>query len=360
MSRLVRRVAGRIDEHVMAPAPAVRLAALRLLVGGYALVYLLARLPHWQSYAHFEAAQFRPVGLIAWALSEPLGPLAAHVLTLATIASAVPFVLGWRFRVIGPLFAILCLWTMSYSSSFGMVFHTENLLVLHVMVLGLSAAADVWSLDARRRARRGLALPDAHGRYGWPIKLMCWIVVIAYVLAGVAKVDSGGMGWIWGDELRNHIAVDNARKLLLGDIYSPLAAPLLHIDWLFRALATATLVLELGAPLALLGMRAATLWVACAWSFHLGVLVLMMIAFPYQMAGVAFACFFAVERPVAWAGQRLSRLPWLGVASGRPAPTSRNGSSAKPDASLTTSARVRIWMTPPVARPSSAPKPPGR
>ena len=69
----------------------------------------------------------------------------------------------------------------------------------------------------RRKARAPSAGPTPdHGRYGWPIKLMCWVVVIAYVLAGVAKLKNGGMSWIWGDELRNHVALDNARKILLG------------------------------------------------------------------------------------------------------------------------------------------------
>ncbi len=283
-----------IDRYWMAPAPAERLAFARIAVGAYALFYLLSRTPYWFTFAYFDPHLYQPVGLLAWLQPKPFIPAVVHVLVLATFACAVPFVLGWRHRVLAPLFALLLLWILSYRHSWGMVFHTENLLVLHVIILAITPAADAWSLDARRPVAAPAPLPDA--RYGWPIKLMCWVVVLAYVLAGVAKMRNAGMDWLWGDELRNHIAMDNARKALLGDIYSPLAAPLLHLGDMFRVLALMTVLAELSAPLALIGPRMAALWVALVMGFHWGVLVLMMIMFPYQMLGVAFVGFFPCER----------------------------------------------------------------
>jgi hypothetical protein len=61
-------------------------------------------------------------------------------------------------------------------------------------------------------------------------------------------------------------------------------------------LAWLTLAFELGAPAALLGGRWAKAWCATAWAFHVGVLVLMAIFFPYPLLGLAYAPFFAVER----------------------------------------------------------------
>lgn len=288
-----RSVLGRIDHYFMGPVPAARLAALRVLMGGYAMIYIFARLPHFMSYGGFSPNQFAPVGVVELLCDNPLQNWLVIALTLATAAASIPFFLGLYMRFAGPVFALLLLWTLTYSNSWGMVFHTENLLCLHVLILGFTASADAWSVDARRR---GQDPPDDHGRYGWPIKLMCWLIVIAYVLAGIAKMQNGGMSWLWGDELRNHVALDNARKVLLGDIYSPLAAPLMHWDTLWKLLATMTIALELGAPIALLGGRVALAWVVMVVGFHLGVLALMMIAFPYQMLGICFACFFASEK----------------------------------------------------------------
>lgn len=299
---LAQTIGRGVDGYWLAPAPARRLAMVRILVGSYALVYLIIRVAHLLSYARFHPHNFKPVGIVAMLLDRPLSPLVVQLLTVATLASALPFVLGWRYRITGPLFAVLLLWTLSYRHSWGMVWHTENLLAIQVLILGLvPAAADAWSMDNRAPG------PADHARYGWALRLMCVVVVLAYVLAGYAKLRNAGTAWLWGDELRNHVAIDNTRKLLLGDWYSPLAAPLLHYDWLFKLLALLTVVFELGAPVALLHRRAAAIWAAMMWCFHAGVVALMMIAFPYQLSGVAYACFFRCERLGEWVAGKLRR-----------------------------------------------------
>jgi len=284
--------------------PARRLAALRILVGGFAAGYVLARLPHLLSYARFDGGLFRPVGVVAL-LERPLP--AAVVVALAVLAAVLglAFALGYRFRVTGPLFAALLLWVLSYRNSFGMIFHTENLMVLHVLVLGLSPAADAWSLDARRRSQ---GAPDS-GRYGWPIRLMCWIAVIAYLLAGVAKFRWGGAGWLDGEVLRNLVATDTVRKMLLGSFYSPVAGWMTEWDAAFKGFAVLTVLFELGAPVALLGRRCAGAWSVIAIGFHWGVQVIMMITFPYPMFGFAFACFFPIDEWwLHWRARRRARV----------------------------------------------------
>jgi hypothetical protein len=126
------------------PAPPERLAVLRLLIGGCALVYLLVRVGHMIGAAFLPARQFNPVGPVTL-LDAPLPGFVAVTLVVLGILAGVAFVVGWRFRVTGPLFAVLLLWVTSYRNSWGMVFHTENLMVLHVMVLGLARSADVLS-----------------------------------------------------------------------------------------------------------------------------------------------------------------------------------------------------------------------
>jgi hypothetical protein len=128
------------------------------------------------------------------------------------------------------------------------------------------------------------------------VRLAAVAVVLAYVLAGIAKLRVGGLDWLDGDTLRHLVANDNLRKALLGDSYSPIGTHLVGQAWLFPPLAVVTVVVELGAVVALGGGRWRTAWVAAAWLFHVGVLALMAIVFPYQLAGVAFAPFFRLER----------------------------------------------------------------
>lgn len=296
----------RIDELLRPAVSAKRLAALRLLVGVFALVYLLARFVHlWRLSSH-RAADFAPTGVVSL-FDAPLPSTLYHLALLATLVLALAFTLGYRFRFTGPAFAALFLCVLSYRNSWGMVFHTENLLVLHVLVLGLSPAADAYALDTRAQQ----AEVSVSRRYGWPIALLSLITVTAYALAGVAKLRFGGLGWAEGEVLQNYVAMDNARKLLLGDTYSPIAAPAMQLPWIFPVLAVASLLLEVSAPLAFFWQRFARVWVLAVVGFHLGIVILMAIVFPYPLSGVAFASFFAcdklVDRGSAWLQARRRR-----------------------------------------------------
>ena len=297
-----------IDAWWRADAPATRLAALRLLVGGFATVYLAARVVHLVSFIDFPARNFQPIGVVAL-LSAPLPPALVVGLTLLSVPLALAFTLGWRFVVTGPAFAAVLLWVLTYRNSWGMIFHTENLLVLHVLVLGVTRSADAWSLDARRDPHAAAAAAHAHG---WPVRLLAVLTLVTYVLAGVAKLRLSGLSWVGSDLLRNYVAYDNLRKLELGDAYSPLGAALVRQAWLFPPLAAASLALELLAPVALLGPRLARVWSIGAWGFHVGVLAVMAIFFPYPLFGFAFAPLFAAERLPLWR--------WLGLARQGPAP----------------------------------------
>ena len=66
------------------------------------------------------------------------------------------------------------------------------------------------------------------------------------------------------------------------------------------------------------------IWATSLWSFHLGVLLSMLIAFPYPLSGVAFACLFRCER--LWHLRGLARVRGflLGVSgAGLQAPASQ-------------------------------------
>ena len=93
----------------------------------------------------------------------------------------------------------------------------------------------------------------------------------------------------------------------MGAPMSPVASLVLEHAWLMHGLAIATLVIELGAPLALLDRRVALAWSIGAWGFHLGVVVLMAIVFPYPLAGLAYAPLLRCERPLAWIAARWRR-----------------------------------------------------
>ena len=252
---------------------ALRLRALRIWIGAYALLYTLARLPELWRVAHYPASELEPTGLARFVLPAPL----VIGIAIATCVLLGAFVAGWRYRIVAPLAALGLLFVFSYRSAWGQIFHTENLMVLHIAALALAPV-------------------DRDGDHDWWVRLLAALTVLTYLMAGIAKLRLAGFAWLDGDQLRNQIAIDNLRKALLGAGTAPLAMPLLaHPSW-FAPVSVATLVVELAAPIALLGNRFAVAWITLAWAFHVGVLLLMWIVFPYPLLGFAFLPLLPAEK----------------------------------------------------------------
>ena len=274
-------------------APAARLGLVRALVGGYTLVYLARRRKMLRKVVRTDPAMFEPVGPVR-ALRRPVPPPVADALNDATLVTTALFALGAGHRLIGPLHSALLSWTLSYRNSWSMIFHSDNALVVHTLVLGASRAADAVSADALL-ARR--PQPAAHPRYHWPLRLMNASSTAVYLLSGVSKVArADGWSWVRGDSLRRQIAIDGVRKEVFGSHASPTAYALYRHKALFTLFAAGSLILELGAPLSLLGRRFGRLWAVSWFGMHWGIRVIMGIKFRYQMSGVAFAAWFDLER----------------------------------------------------------------
>ena len=273
-----------------APAPAERLAALRMLIGGFALIWVVARFGELVSVARYGASHFHPYGPVRL-LSSPLPVGVVISLAILTCLLLVAFVLGIAYRAVAPLAALALLWTITYRNCWGMPFHTENLMVLHVIALAISPAADTWAVGAARRT------PAAAG-YGWPIKLLAALTAATYLLAGIAKLRIAGVHWVDGELLRNQIAIDNLRKALLGDGIAPLAHLVLEHPKALMPFSVMSLALELGAPLALLHRRVGQVWALGVWGFHVGVVLLMNILFLYPLAGIALLPLLHAERVI--------------------------------------------------------------
>jgi hypothetical protein len=298
-----------LDRFWFADAPAARLALLRILIGLFILHEMADHYSAWVKVGGTNESLFAPVGVVS-VLDKPLSPDVFQALLTICIVLNVLFILGWRHRYIAPVFALLLLWVLTYRNSWSMIYHSANLPVLHILILGLTPAADALSLDAWRRRRAGMPNPCESWRYGWPIKLICAITVATYLLSGVAKV-AGPLGWSWAtaDALRSQVAADALRKEVLGDSGSPLFYKVYDQDWLFAVLAVGSLAMELGAPIALLDRRLGYVWAVTAFLMHWGIFAIMSITFAYQLCGVCFASFFPLERLVNWRSKSATEAP---------------------------------------------------
>lgn len=282
---------------VDAVAPPERLAAFRALVGIFVMTYVLIRLPVYLGLRNRPDGAFEGIGVLSVLTEAPSHTLVVSVL-IVTLATGVAFTIGAWFRITAPVFALGLLFLGTVRSSFGQLLHFENLFVIHVMVLALSPAADAWAISP---GRRGSARTAANGgepstRYGFPLAVASLVTVLTYVVAGIAKLRYGGLEWMFGDTLGNHVAYSASRQDLIGASAPPLAALAVSHAWIFPPLAVGSVLIELAAPLALLGRRSRWLWAGLAWTMHLGILTTMLVGFPYPLFGVAFAPLFPLEK----------------------------------------------------------------
>lgn len=283
-------------------APPARLAVARGLVCLYATVWLIARTPAvWAPALDLSATRhWAPVGLLSVLPNAP--PLLLVIgLHLLGIACGLLATTGRWIRTSLPLFAICFMLLATLRSSVGMLFHTENLTALHLLVLAAHAQRTV--IGSCEDEASG---PTARREATAVMTTLTLVTLSVYLVAGIAKIRGSGLAWADGVLLRDQVAWDNLRKLALGDVGSPLVGPLLRMDGLWPALAAVSLLVELGAPLAIVHPRVLRAWMLASWSFHVGIVALMAIVFPYPLLGIAYVSMLPCER-----------LPWCAWTLGR-------------------------------------------
>ena len=171
--------------------------------------------------------------------------------------------------------------------NFGKVHHNDTLIVLIMAVFALSRATDVLTLDrwlerwwnVRWGSPAPAAGPAPSGEYTWPVRAVWVLMSIVFFAAGFSKVAYSGLDWALSHNLENTI---------VAHFYSHrpptrLGLYVAQVGLLCQATAVATLVLELGAPLALVSRR-------LRWVFPPG-LFLMQLAI-WILLGVNFFNYF--------------------------------------------------------------------
>lgn len=293
---MLSRLASAARRRLAPQAPATTPALLRIAVGGYHLWHVGTRRTLYRGVHRTDPASFDPVGP-ARVLRRPMPPRIADALLDASLVTGALFTAGFAHRVTGPVHSALQTWNFSYRNSWSMVFHHENTLVLHTMVLGAAPAADACSVDALVRDR-SLCPPRSSWMYGATPTVMNAAVAITYLLAGIAKFTGGaGASWADGANMRGQVAFDALRKEMLGEESSPLGRALYPYRGLFTLMAATSLVIELGAPLALADRRLGRLFALGAFTMHWGIRAIMRITFPYNLSGVLYLPFLLMPPP---------------------------------------------------------------
>ncbi|GAA2039809.1 hypothetical protein GCM10009720_20440 [Yaniella flava] len=284
----------RVVDTLRPAAPPSRPAVLRLGTGAFTVWNNLRRRAMFHKLNAQHETAFDPVGPVR-VLRRPLPPRVANALFDAAQVTNMLTTLGVAHRVTGPVNAVLQLWTLSYRNSWGMIFHHDNMALLHQMVLGVTRSADALSVDAL--VRENTLWPRRVDRaYGGIASAMNVATCSVYFISGVAKVRSP-QGWKWasGNTLRDQIAADAIRKEVFGTKAPDKAHDLYNARGFFTLAGVGALAIELGSPLSMVHRRCGQVFSIAAWGMHIGIRYIMGIKFPYNTSGVSYLPYFPVR-----------------------------------------------------------------
>lgn len=297
----------RFERWVYGEAPAQRLGLLRVAVGGYWLYRLWDTRQRVASIVRVDPEHFKPVG-VATLLEGPIsGPTFDLLWDLGMVFAAL-WTLGFAWRLVGPVFAGLLLFLMSYRLSWGQLHHEAHLPTLHALALAFAPCAAAVSLDSAIRRRvspsafwwaLGSVAADTRPswRWSWPVRLVCIVTVCSYVSAGIAKMTGdAGLAWVAPANLLNQVGYTALHQDFLASGGLPSVRFLYEHRWLVAPMGVLTILVEAGAFVALLHPRIAAVWVAGILATHWGIRMVMGIVFPYPLSGVAYLSFFPLER----------------------------------------------------------------
>ena len=199
MARLARRPL----EWAFGPGDPRQLAALRIGLCAVLLLRLAARTDAYLSLADQQPELYRPISFMTLLERMPARPVIAAWLAVGIVAAALA--IAGRYSRTALAIALLAALALNgmYTTQ-GKVMHNDVLLVLCLVAIVFARHGDAWSLDARRRRRRGeAAVPAASPAYGWPVRAAMLAIALGYLIAGLHKVaGSGGLGWASSDNMR--------------------------------------------------------------------------------------------------------------------------------------------------------------
>ncbi|MGH7519530.1 MAG: DCC1-like thiol-disulfide oxidoreductase family protein, partial [Gemmatimonadales bacterium] len=271
----------------------------RIVMAAAMLLFFLPDRGRISRMAEGDPSTFRPLPALK-VLMLPFGewgvrpePMFLQAVWALTVIAAVGVLVGAYTRL--SLFALAASFTLltAHNYSYGEVHHPETIFIIALWLLACSQAGDALSLDGlRRRVDRSLGVgrfepvrPEAElSEYArWPLRTTQWLLVLAYLSAGISKLWHGGLQWFNGYTLTYYFIQDGVR------FGSGLGLTLAQYPALASLLAVGTVLFELTFALAVLVPRLAWPYGLIGTAFHTGIFVLQRAPFfPFVVLYVVF------------------------------------------------------------------------
>ena len=298
------------------PIPAARLGLLRIWLFGFVFFDVLFRKEVSVAMGDTPRLFWHPVGA-TWVLDQVgVGPPSGwqiRMVQVVLLVAAAAACVGWRYRRVAPVAALLYLYWQCLGQSWGEMKHARVTIVLGLLFLATVAASQRRSVDSLlrsvRRARADVTVqgrpdpeePSTNG--AWAVRAIQVGLAVLYFLSGYSKLRSIGVQWMWGDTLRQAIQ-DKASS---GET-TALGFWVLQHAWILVAFQVVSLVWEVTFPLVfwrplrypvlIVGLLFNIgLWTTVKIEFY-GVLACFVAFLPLERWEQAVRRRWAVRRPV--------------------------------------------------------------
>lgn len=208
---------------------------------------------------------------------------------------AVLFTIGWRFRIVHPVF--FCLWVGFIEANDMVGDQGDNMFRIALLLLFFADPAARWSLDARRRARKGEwfapgSSPAQIGTILHNLALVALTAQVCFVYASGALYKAGGDPWAEGYAIYNPLQTARFGTWpVLSDLITSWGPMVVMLSW-------GSVLLQVAFPLMLLTRPTRLIGLIGILSFHIGIAVLMGLPW-FSLTMIAIDSIFIRDR--TWA-----------------------------------------------------------
>lgn len=205
---------------------------------------------------------------------------------------AVLFVLGWRFRIVLPVF--FCLWVGFIEANDMVGDQGDNMFRIALLLLFFADPAARWSLDARRRAKSGEwfaqgSQPALLGTVFHNLALVALTAQVCFVYASGALFKAGGDPWKEGYAVYNPLQTARFGTWpVLSDLVTTWGPMVVAASW-------GSIILQVAFPLMLLTRPTRLIGLVGILSFHIGIAVLMGLPW-FSLTMIAIDSIFIRDR----------------------------------------------------------------
>jgi predicted DCC family thiol-disulfide oxidoreductase YuxK len=188
--------------------------------------------------------------------------------------------IGLWTRVVIPLGAFCEFIFLGILIDYSFFWH-QGLVPLYVLAaLSWMPCGDGWSVDRLWRVYQGRSVPKADCAspvYGWS-RYLCWVVVVpAYVLNGLSKLEDGGLYWWNATNFRQFLYLDSLMPRWFDGAFYLYIAP--APDILFALVALTSVIMEVFFGLVLFSRTARRILPFAAMMMHAGICLLQRFLF---------------------------------------------------------------------------------